>query len=332
MAGWKEFWRRYRRKSSAVAGLVLLGLILSVAAIGPLLVPGDPWAIVARPFLWPGQDAAHPLGSDLLGRDILRGIVHGARVSLLIGLSATVAALGIGVTVGACAGYFRGWIDDALMRVTELFQTMPNFLLAIVLVALFRASIVTIVLAISAVSWPAIARLVRGQFLSLREREFVQSCVVVGMGETRIIVTQILPNCLAPIVVMSSIMVASAILTEVRPLLPRARRSRPDDLGNDDRHWPPGAAHGLVHGDAAGHCHPAHGAGPEPGQRRAERRAQPASEESIAPMPALLEVRDLRVQFATPQGSVTVVDRRELRSRSRTKPSRWSANPVAASR
>ena len=214
MAGWKEFWRRYRRKSSALAGLVLLGLILLVAAIGPLLVPGDPWAIVARPFLWPGEDAAHPLGSDLLGRDILRGIVHGARVSLLIGLSATVAALGIGVTVGACAGYFRGWIDDALMRVTELFQTIPNFLLAIVLVALFRASIVTIVFAISAVSWPAIARLVRGQFMSLRGREFVQSCVVVGMGEARIIVTQILPNCLAPIVVMSSIMVASAILTE----------------------------------------------------------------------------------------------------------------------
>jgi peptide/nickel transport system permease protein len=214
MAGWKEFWRRYRRKSSALAGLVLLGLILMVAAVGPLLVPGDPWTIVARPFLWPGEDAAHPLGSDLLGRDILRGIVHGAGVSLLIGLSATIAALGIGVTVGACAGYFRGWVDDVLMRVTELFQTIPNFLLAIVLVALFRASIVTIVFAISAVSWPAVARLVRGQFMSLREREFVQSCVVVGMGEVRIIVTQILPNCLAPIVVMSSVMVASAILTE----------------------------------------------------------------------------------------------------------------------
>ncbi len=214
MAGWQEFWRRYRRKSSAVAGLALLACILLLAAVGPWLVPGDPWEIAVRPFLWPGQDLAHPLGSDLLGRDILRGIVHGARVSLLIGLSATAAALGIGITVGACAGYFRGWVDDALMRVTELFQTIPNFLLAVVLVALFRASILTIVLAISAVSWPAIARLVRGQFLSLREREFVQSCVVVGMGETRIIVTQILPNCLAPIVVMASIMVASAILTE----------------------------------------------------------------------------------------------------------------------
>jgi peptide/nickel transport system permease protein len=214
MAGWWEFWRRYRRKSSAVAGLVLLAFILIAAAIGPWFVPGDPWAIAASPFLWPGQDPAHPLGTDLLGRDILTGIVHGARVSLLIGLSATIASLGIGMTVGAIAGYFRGWIDDVLMRITELFQTIPNFLLAVVLVALFRASITTIVFAISAVTWPAIARLVRGQFLSLREREFVQSCIVVGMSEPRIIITQILPNCLAPIVVMASIMVASAILTE----------------------------------------------------------------------------------------------------------------------
>ena len=210
MANWRELWRRYRRKTSAVAGLMLLALVLLLAVIGPWLVPGDPWAIAAPPFLWPGQDLAHPLGSDLLGR----GIVHGARVSLLIGLAATAAALGIGVTIGACAGYFRGMVDDALMRLTELFQTIPNFLLAVVLVALFKASIVTTVFAISAVSWPAIARLVRGQFLSLREREFVQSCVVVGMSEARIIVTQILPNCLAPIVVMASIMIASAILTE----------------------------------------------------------------------------------------------------------------------
>jgi peptide/nickel transport system permease protein len=209
-----EFWRRYRRKSSGIAGLVLLCLVLLLALLGPVLVAGDPWAITAQPFLWPGEDRSHPLGSDLLGRDLLSGLLHGARVSLLIGFSATAAALGIGVAVGAISGYFRGWVDDVLMRVTELFQTIPSFLLAIVLVALFKASLVTIILAISIVSWPAIARLVRGQFLGLREREFVQSCVLAGMSETRIILTQILPNCLAPIIVMSSIMVASAILTE----------------------------------------------------------------------------------------------------------------------
>lgn len=214
MAAWRDFWRRYRRKTSAMIGLVLLLFVMAVALIGPWLVSADPWDIVVRPFLWPGEDPEFPLGSDTLGRDILSGIVHGSRVSLLIGLAATAAALGIGVTVGAVAGYFRGWPDDLLMRITELFQTIPTFLLAVVLVAIFKPSILTIILVISAVTWPSVARLVRAEFLSLREREFVQSCVVIGMSETRIIFQQILPNCLAPIIVMSSILVASAILTE----------------------------------------------------------------------------------------------------------------------
>lgn len=214
MSGLRDFWRRYRRKTSAVIGLVLLVFVFLVAVVGPLFVMSDPWDMATMPFLWPGQDAEFPLGSDTLGRDILTGIVHGSRVSLMIGFAATLAALGLGVTVGALAGYFRGWVDDVLMRITEIFQTVPTFLLAVVLVAIFKPSMLTIVLAISAVTWPSIARLVRAEFLSLREREFVQSCVVIGMDETRIIFRQILPNCLPPIIVMSSVMVASAILTE----------------------------------------------------------------------------------------------------------------------
>ncbi len=214
MEALRDFWRRYRRKTSAVIGLVLLVFVFLVAVAGPLFVMADPWDMATMPFLWPGADAEFPLGSDTLGRDILTGIVHGSRVSLMIGFAATVAALGIGVTVGALAGYFRGWVDDVLMRITEIFQTVPTFLLAVVLVAIFKPSMMTIVLAISAVTWPSIARLVRAEFLSLREREFVQSCVVIGMSEARIIFRQILPNCLPPIIVMSSVMVASAILTE----------------------------------------------------------------------------------------------------------------------
>jgi peptide/nickel transport system permease protein len=149
-----------------------------------------------------------------MGRDVLAGLIHGAYVSLIVGLAASAAAMGIGVTIGAVAGYFRGWIDDALMRLTEVFQTVPNFIFVIVLVAIFKPSIGKIVLAIGVVSWPPIARLVRAQFLSLREREFVQSCVVVGMSEARIIWTQILPNCLAPVIVLASILVATAILVE----------------------------------------------------------------------------------------------------------------------
>lgn len=209
-----EFWGRYRRRGSAVLGLVLLVLILLVSAVGPWLVPPDPWDLVARPFLWPGEDMEFPLGSDMLGRDILTGLVHGSRVSLMVGFTAMAAALGLGITVGAVAGYMGGVVDDVLMRMTEIFQTIPTFLLAIVLVAIFKPSIVTIVLAISAVTWPSIARLVRSEFLSLRSREFVQSCVVIGMSEPRIIFQQILPNCLAPVIVMASVLMAGAILTE----------------------------------------------------------------------------------------------------------------------
>ena len=210
----RTFWQRYRANRGAVLGLGLFALVAATAIVGPLVYRTDPWAFVTRPFLWPGDRAGLPLGSDAMGRDVLAGLIHGAYVSLIVGLAASAAAMGIGVTIGAVAGYFRGWIDDALMRLTEVFQTVPNFILVIVLVAIFKPSIGKIVLAIGVVSWPPIARLVRAQFLSLREREFVQSCVVVGMSEARIIWTQILPNCLAPVIVLASILVATAILVE----------------------------------------------------------------------------------------------------------------------
>ena len=125
--------------------------------------------MVQRPFLPPFTMAGLPLGTDALGRDVLAGIVHGARVSLLVGLVSTLAALAVGIPVGAVAGYFGGRVDDALMRFTEFFQTMPSFALAIVLVAILQPSIVSIVLAIAIVSWPPVARLVRGEVLSLQD-------------------------------------------------------------------------------------------------------------------------------------------------------------------
>ena len=210
----QRFWQRYRRNRAALFGLGLFIIVVLVGFFGPVLHQTDPWAFVTRPFLWPGDRATFPLGSDYMGRDVLAGLIHGARVSLLIGIAATAAALGIGLVVGALAGYFRGWIDDVLMRFTEVFQTIPNFVFVIVLVAIFKPTIETIVATIGIVSWPPIARLVRAEFLSLREREFVQSCIVIGMSEPRIILTQVLPNCLAPVIVLASIMVATAILIE----------------------------------------------------------------------------------------------------------------------
>ena len=208
------FWRRFCRNKGAVFGLVVLALLALMVAFGPLLATNDPWDMVQSPFLRPGQDAGFLMGTDTMGRDIFSGVVRGARISLLIGVVSTVVSLLIGVGLGAVAGYFGGWIDAALMRFTELFQAVPSFALALVLVAIFQPSVGSIVTAIALVSWPPVARLVRGEFLTLRQRDFVAAAQLAGQSTPRIILTQILPNATSPIVVMASLMIASAILLE----------------------------------------------------------------------------------------------------------------------
>ncbi|WP_029004839.1 ABC transporter permease [Azorhizobium doebereinerae] len=214
MTGLLDLWRLFRRKRTAVLGLAIFLAIVAAALLAPVLYPDDPADMVAPPLLWPGEDMAYPLGTDTLGRDIAAGIMHGARSALMIGGISTLVALAIGITVGALSGYYGGWVNDVLMRVTEMFQTMPQFILAVVLVAIFGPALTSIITALALVSWPPVARLVRAEVMSLREREFVQSCYVIGMSERGIIFGQILPNCLTPIIVTASIMVASAILTE----------------------------------------------------------------------------------------------------------------------
>lgn len=153
-------------------------------------------------------------GTDMLGRDVAAGIVHGARTSLLIGITATAVAVGVGILIGGFAGYYGRRTDDLLMRLTELFQTVPAFILAIVLVTILAPSLTSIIAAIAVVSWPPVARLVRGQFIAIRGQDFVQACVALGMQDLRIIVVHILPNCLSPVIVTASLMVATAILAE----------------------------------------------------------------------------------------------------------------------
>ncbi|WP_377811214.1 ABC transporter permease (plasmid) [Azospirillum sp. A29] len=210
----RSLFARLLRKPSAIAGLTLLGAILAMAALADVAYPVDPLDMVGTPFLWPGADPDFPLGTDMMGRDIAAGVFHGARVSLLIGGVATLVSLVIGVGVGAIAGFFRGRADHVLMHVTELFQTIPPFLFAIVIVAILQPTMTTVVLAIGLTSWPSLARLVRAEVLRLRDGEMVQASIVLGLSDARIILTHVLPNVLAPIVVSASIMVASAILTE----------------------------------------------------------------------------------------------------------------------
>ena len=209
-----RFLRLYARSPAAVIGLVLLAIVLAMALAAPILFPRDPLGLAGRPLTWPFDNPRFWLGTDMSGRDIAAQIFHGARVSLLIGFVATLVAISVGIVIGAVAGYYGGLVDDALMRVTEAFQTLPNFLLLLVLVAVFGSNIATVTLAIGAVSWPAPARLTRAEFLTLRNREFVQACRTLGLGDLQIIFREILPNALPPVIVYASVVMAVAILLE----------------------------------------------------------------------------------------------------------------------
>ncbi|MNL95658.1 Dipeptide transport system permease protein DppC [compost metagenome] len=205
---------RFVRNPTAFGGLLFLLAITLLALFAPLLYPGDPLAMEADALLWPGQDWHYPLGTDALGRDVLAGIVHGGRVSLQVGMLASLFGVLLGLSIGALAGYFGGRIDYGLQRLIEIFQTMPSFVLLVALVAIAQPSVPTLVFAIGIISWPTVARLVRAEVRSIREREYILAARSVGYSHLRIIVLEVLPNILPTLIVTTSIMVASAVLME----------------------------------------------------------------------------------------------------------------------
>jgi peptide/nickel transport system permease protein len=209
-----DFLGRFARNRGALVGAVVIVVVALAAVLAPVLFPVDPLRIVGQPEQWPGADSDFPLGTDSIGRNILAQLVWGARATLLIGLFASAMATLIGVSVGATAGYFGGWIDEIAMRLSELFQTIPNLIFVLTIVVILGSSLNNIVLAIGIVSWTPIARLTRAEFLALRDREFVQACRAMGMGDLGIIAREILPNALPPVIVLSSLVVAGAILFE----------------------------------------------------------------------------------------------------------------------
>jgi peptide/nickel transport system permease protein len=209
-----RFWRRFFANRGSTIGLAILAVMGASALAAPLLYPGDPLDSVARPLLPPLADLRFPLGTDRNGRDIAAGIAYGARISLMIGVTAAAGAVLIGTVIGALAGFYRGWIDEALMRLTETAQTVPGFLLALALIAVLGPATSSVIIAIALVSWPATARIVRAEFLTLREREFVLACRAMGMGDAALILRHMLPNAAAPIIVIASVVVAIAILVE----------------------------------------------------------------------------------------------------------------------
>jgi peptide/nickel transport system permease protein len=208
----RSFWTRYlSNRAGVIAGFYVLVLILIMLAVE--LVPGpDPNAITPAVMLAPSMD--HPLGTDELGRDVLLTIVHGIKVSLCVGLAAALGATVMGVLIGSMAGFFGGVIDLVFMRVSEIFQVVPSFILAAVIVALSGPGLLQVVVVISLLAWPQVARLMRGEVMRVKQLDFVDAVRCLGVRESTILTAEVVPNALAPAVAAGTLVVAQAILLE----------------------------------------------------------------------------------------------------------------------
>ncbi len=213
---WRVAWRRFRRHHQATAGLLLVGLLCAAALLTPYLAPQDPAAqaadIVAGRYQAPSL--AHPMGTDRFGRDVLSRVLYGARVSLSIGFLAVAIAITLGTAVGAVAGYARGLVDTLSMRLVDLLLSFPRLVLLIAVVAFFEPGFALITLVLGLTGWMGTSRIVRGEVLSVREREFVQAARALGFGDRRILFRHVLPNVLSPVIVAATLGVGNTILAE----------------------------------------------------------------------------------------------------------------------
>lgn len=212
---WQIAMRHLRRNRLAIAGLWVIIALYAVALLAPLLAPHDPIAqpdIVRLAYNPPGGE--YPLGTDRLGRDVLSRILYGARISLAIGFIATGISVTIGTAIGALAGYFGGIVDTIFMRFTDVVLAFPRLILLILIVALFEPSLTVIILVLGLTQWPATTRIVRGEALSLRDREYVQAARALGFRSGRVILRHILPNVLAPVIVTATLGIGNTIVLE----------------------------------------------------------------------------------------------------------------------
>ncbi|MBI2989458.1 MAG: ABC transporter permease [Deltaproteobacteria bacterium] len=207
-----QFWLRFRKNRAAEISFYCILVFVSLALLAPWLSPYDPFALGQRPFLPP--QSGHLMGTDDLGRDTLSRVLYGTRVSLMVGVLAAATSLIIGTAVGSVSGYSGGFVDELLMRATEYVLVIPRFFLALLIVAMMGTGITKIVLVIGFLDWPEIARVVRAQFLTFKEREFVLAARAMGLKNWEIIFTEILPNAIPPAIVVGSFLVARAILLE----------------------------------------------------------------------------------------------------------------------
>lgn len=199
--------------SLAKAGFIIILAVFLLAMLAPWVSPYDPDYINVKAILLE-PSSQHWMGTDGLGRDVLSRMLHGGRISLLVGLVAVGISTAIGIVLGAIAGYYRGWVDTTIMRLVDIMLSIPSFFLILAVIAFLTPSIVNIMVVIGLTSWMGVTRLVRAEFLSLSEREFVQASRALGAKDARLIFTHLLPNSLTPIIVSSVLGVASAVLME----------------------------------------------------------------------------------------------------------------------
>ncbi|WP_100486977.1 oligopeptide ABC transporter permease [Sporolactobacillus pectinivorans] len=204
--------RRFFKHKLAVAGLVIFSLIILIALLAPVLSPYDPNKIFSEFEAAPSS--AHLLGTDTVGRDVLSRMIYGSQVSIIVGIGAVAIYVVIGIVLGLVAGYLGGWVDMLIMRITDVFMSFPYFMVILVLVSIVGPSLLNITAVIGFLGWPAIARLVRGSVLSIKEMDYVKAGVALGYSTPKILFQHILPNALAPIVVNATFGVASAIIME----------------------------------------------------------------------------------------------------------------------
>jgi ABC-type dipeptide/oligopeptide/nickel transport system permease subunit len=210
----KEAWERFKRSKASVLGLSIIAPLIFIGIFAPVLVPYHPKVVVeGKSLLEPSPQ--HLLGTDIVGRDIFSWVLWGCRTSLLVGIGAVIIELVIGLTIGALAGYYGGWIDNILMRITETMLALPAMVLIIVAAAMFKVrSLFVITVIMGAIGWPWLARVVRGEFLILKDLAHVEAAEAMGAKNFRIIFKHILPNIIAPLLVLITLDIPSYILWE----------------------------------------------------------------------------------------------------------------------
>jgi peptide/nickel transport system permease protein len=209
----RQFWRTFSRNQLAICGSVVVAALVVLAVLAPLLAPWDPSRLDTKQILAPPSNS-HWLGTDQLGRDVLSRVLYGSRISLAVGFVSVGIAMLIGVLLGSAAGYHGGMVDTVIMRLVDLMLVFPRFFLLLAVLALLKPSIWTIMSIIGLTGWMGVARLVRAEFLTLREREFVIWSESIGAGALRVVFRHILPNALAPVLVAMTLGIPAAILTE----------------------------------------------------------------------------------------------------------------------